>query len=290
MKVMRRILGRAYDIALVRLIAELLFVILPVAFVIRTFVFGLYQVPTGSMERTLLVGERFFADKLTYWFRKPERFEIIAFDDPRYAYSSNSLVNLWQRYASFSVSNWTKRVIGKPGEHIKGVIENGKPEVYIDGKKLDRAWFVNPYPLIEVWKYPQESNQSYSTRRETVTKTFVPEVPWDQQPFYKINPAQIRLNSMGQIATILWPGTPISQDVFDIKLGQDEWWVMGDNLLGSSDSRSWGVLKGNLIHGKIVYRIWSMDSDESWWFIDLIKNPVKFWKKIRWSRCFQFVK
>ena len=37
--------------------------ILLIVFLVRTFVFGLYQVPTGSMETTMLVGEGFFADK-----------------------------------------------------------------------------------------------------------------------------------------------------------------------------------------------------------------------------------
>ncbi|MDZ4123965.1 MAG: S26 family signal peptidase, partial [Hydrogenophaga sp.] len=46
-----------------------IFIILLVIFLIRTFGFGLYQVPTGSMETTMLVGERFFADKFTPLFR-----------------------------------------------------------------------------------------------------------------------------------------------------------------------------------------------------------------------------
>jgi len=40
--------------------------LLMIIFLIRTIGFGLYQVPTGSMETTMLVGERFFADKFTY--------------------------------------------------------------------------------------------------------------------------------------------------------------------------------------------------------------------------------
>ena len=42
--------------------------LLMLVFFIRTFFFGLYQVPTGSMETTMLVGERFFADKLSFVF------------------------------------------------------------------------------------------------------------------------------------------------------------------------------------------------------------------------------
>lgn len=48
-----------------------LFILLLIAFFIRTFFYGLYQVPTGSMETTMLVGERFLAEKLSVWFSSP---------------------------------------------------------------------------------------------------------------------------------------------------------------------------------------------------------------------------
>ena len=37
-------------------------ILLGVVFCVRTFLFGLYWVPTGSMEPTILVGESFFAE------------------------------------------------------------------------------------------------------------------------------------------------------------------------------------------------------------------------------------
>ncbi len=292
MSLLKRILGSWYDVPLIRVSVELLFVILPVAVLIRTFGFGLYQVPTGSMETTLLVGERFFADKLSYWFRKPHRGEIIAFNDPLYPYSSNSLNNLWQRYGSWKVSNWTKRVIGIPGDHVKGVIEDGKPAVYVNDKKLDESAYINKYPLILLWK-PHEfrleiANVPNRGQRDWDSRSVDPSVPYDEQPFYKIDPHLIMRNAQtGEPQPFLYPGTPIPKDIFDVTLGENQYWVMGDNRLGSSDSREWGVLDGKLIHGKIIFRIWSMDSSESWWFVDLLKNPLSFWKKIRWRRCCQ---
>lgn len=53
---------------------ETIVIILPLAFIIRTFFYGLYQVPTGSMETTMLVGERFFADKFTVLFSDLKEF------------------------------------------------------------------------------------------------------------------------------------------------------------------------------------------------------------------------
>ncbi len=285
----KRVLGKWYDNDIIRWTFELFFVVLPVAFVIRTFGFGLYQVPTGSMETTLLVGERFFADKLTYWFRSPRRGEIIACNEPYYQYSSNKVVNLWQRYVSWNVVNWTKRVIGIPGDHVKGLIEDGHPVVYLNGEKLDESGYVNKYPLILLWSHsPDEGGGSGVDYR-----SFVPDVPWDQQPFYKINSELVIRNpETDKPEDIKIPGTPHSggKDVFDVTLGDNEYWVMGDNRLGSGDSREWGALDGTLIHGKIVFRIWSMDTREAWLPLSLLKRPIKtFTQDTRWSRCMQFV-
>src|SRR5947207_14960910 len=98
--------------------------LLTIVFLIRTFGFGLYQVPTGSMETTMLVGERFFADKFTILFSKPKRGEIVSFNDPRFPYSKNSLIRLFQEYVGTwsGPINWTKRVIGTSGDIVKGVI------------------------------------------------------------------------------------------------------------------------------------------------------------------------
>lgn len=288
MKHIRHYRDRLYAIPGFKMVFELVFILI-IAFIIRTFGFGLYQVPTGSMETTLLVGERFFADKLSYWFRKPEYGEIIAFNDPRYKYSHNFTQNLWQRYVSWNVSNWTKRVIGKPGDHIKGVIEDGKPVVYRNGKKLDEP-YINKYPIVAVWSSDPRL-ASINNTIDYVHKSFDPAFAYNsiQQPFYRIDPTLLKLID-GQ-AEILAPYTPYRDgiDVYDVKLGENQYWVMGDNRLGSWDSRGWGPLDGVLIHGKIIFRIWSIDSNESWWIFDLLRHPIEFWKKIRWSRCFQWV-
>lgn len=127
--------------------------------------------------------------------------------------------------------------------------------------------------------------------REFNLKTYDPSASWESQQFYKISPNQVPVDNETKEPYVLHPNTPHprGKDVFDVKLGKNEYWAMGDNRLGSGDSREWGILDGDLIHGKIIFRIVSMDTNESWWFIDLIKNPIAFFKKIRWSRCLQFV-
>lgn len=309
-------------------IIELAYLLI-VVFVIRTVGFGLYQVPTGSMETTMLVGERFFADKFSYYVRKPRHGEIIAFNDPEFKYSTSGVKKLFERYV-WGPSNWTKRVIGIPGDTIKGVIEDGKPVIYRNGEKLDEP-YVNQFPLIRSWRQNvdvlrdqieqeiQEMSHSYkidqSSANRYVMQRLVQEsmsprsydtsVACDKQPFYDIKDDCIMRDENGNPELIM-PGTAIMQkngnttpdetrnnwtrsDVFFLKLGADEYWCMGDNRLGSHDCRFFGPIKEQQIHGRIIFRIWSIDSDESWWIVDLIKHPINFWQRVRWSRFFQIM-
>jgi len=302
-------------------------VLLFIVFLIRTFGFGLYQVPSGSMETTMLVGERFFADKVTYLFSKPQRGDIIALNDPTYKYSTNPVVNLFENYV-WGPSNWTKRVIGIPGDHVKGVVEDGKPVVYVNGQKLNEP-YLNKYPLIYVGKdnlaellerAQREIIREYAGRidaetlvqlaerkmfNQGVLKSYDPQKPYDQQPFYRIDADRVFM--FDGKPHLIEPGSLIrpvaspaiyeegkdfwnGSDEFSVHLKEGQYWCMGDNRLGSSDSRVIGAFPGKLIHGKIRLRIWSMDTDESWWIVDLIKHPIDFFKRIRFNRFFQIVR
>lgn len=260
---------------------ESLIVIIPMVFLIRTCLFGLYQVPTCSMEPTMLVGDRFIGDKLTPYFSSPKHGDIVAFNDPLYQYSENPVINFYERYVSFSITSWTKRVIGIPGDHIEGRIEDNQTVIYRNGERLDEP-YVNSYPIIELYNPDQINNPNFM--RGFVHRTFDATKRWDDQPFYRINPADVVRAKQLRSKTVFCPHEPTAKDVFDVHLGENEYWMMGDNRQGSGDSRSWGPLKGNHIHAKILFRIWSLDSDESWFFIDMLKHPIDFWTRLRWSR------
>lgn len=257
---------------------------LVVIFLIRTFIFGLYQVPSGSMETTLLVGESLVSDKLTVWFSPIKRGEVIAFNQPTYEYSENAFVNLIQRYALgifWGPQNWTKRVIGIPLDHVQGKIEDGKTVVYINGEKISES-YVNKLPLAY-----EIVNGTRGVRPITYDPAFSPE----NQPYYKTTEKQL-VHRDGQIF-LDQPGTPLDRgcDVFDVTLGENEYWCMGDNRKGSSDCREVGVIDGKLIHGRVIFRLFSFDdADNSWMILSFLKNPITFWSKIRWNRCLQWVR
>lgn len=266
-----------------------LIIFLPLAFIIRTFGFGLYQVPTESMEPTLLVGERFLADKFTVQFIPIKRGDIISFNDPNFNYSKNQLINLFQCYVWGPV-NVTKRVIAIPGDEINGRVENGKSVIYLkkknedEFKKLDEH-YVNKNPIVAL--YNENSD------RTLVYRSYDPSNELNEQPFYRMNSEQVHLGQKAALLIGQYPvkfsGMPIEQDIFDVKLKDNQYWVMGDNRLNSGDSRIFGPLDGKLIHGKIIFRIWSLDSDQSWWIFDLMRNPLDFFKRVRWNRCLQIL-
>ncbi len=265
---------------------EITFYFLLFIFIVRTFLYGLYLVPTGSMETTMLVGDRFLADKLTVWFTPLKRGEIISFNDPVYPYSANPAKYLWEQYV-WGPGNWTKRVIGIPGDRVQGKIEEGKPVIYLNGEKLSEP-YLNQYPLLAVWRRMPSTNDFLSMRGDSIVyRPYDPNVALDDQCFYRISPE--RVVKLAGIETPKMPGVADAYDVFDVTLGPDEIWVQGDNRRNSHDSRHWGPLKLSLVHGRILYRLVSLDSDEDWWFVDLIKHPIDFWTRIRWSRCFTTV-
>ena len=49
---------------------------------IKTFVIQPFVIPTGSMEPTIMTGDRVLAEKITVRFREPLQGEIVVFDDP----------------------------------------------------------------------------------------------------------------------------------------------------------------------------------------------------------------
>ena len=49
---------------------------------LRTFVFQAYEIPSGSMEETIMTGDMVFSEKVSYYFRDVEPGDIVTFNDP----------------------------------------------------------------------------------------------------------------------------------------------------------------------------------------------------------------
>lgn len=81
------------------------------ALLINNFILLNARVPSGSMENTIMTGDRLFGFRLSYLFSDPQRGDIVIF-----------------KYPDDESVNYIKRIIGLPGETV--TIQDGK--IYIN--------------------------------------------------------------------------------------------------------------------------------------------------------------
>jgi len=94
-------------------------IIIGATYLIVTYVGQRTRVSGDSMEASLHNGDNLIVDKISYRFRKPERYEIIVFP---YKYQEDTY--------------YIKRIIGLPGETVQ--VKDG--EVYINGELLGETY------------------------------------------------------------------------------------------------------------------------------------------------------
>ncbi|MBO8464005.1 MAG: signal peptidase I [Firmicutes bacterium] len=77
------------------------------------------EIPSESMENTIMTGDRLIALRTAYWFSDPERGDIVVF-----------------HYPDDETDLYIKRVIGTPGDTVEG--KDGK--VYVNGEELEEPY------------------------------------------------------------------------------------------------------------------------------------------------------
>lgn len=88
--------------------------ILAASYLLRTFVFQSYEIPSASMEETIMTGDLLIGEKVSYRFSSPEAGQIVTFEDPEIP--SRILI---------------KRIIATEGQTVD--LRDGN--VYIDGER-----------------------------------------------------------------------------------------------------------------------------------------------------------
>jgi signal peptidase I len=100
----------------------LVFLLLLNVFVVRPF-----QIPSGSMESGLRIGDRVLVNELAYRFgAEPRRGDIVVFDGS----------------GSFGDGDYIKRVVGVGGDHVVCCDQQGR--IRVNGRSVDESAFLYP--------------------------------------------------------------------------------------------------------------------------------------------------
>lgn len=231
------------------------FPVLAFVLILRSFLYEPFQIPSGSMMPTLLVGDFILVEKYAYGLKdpmtrtqmletgQPERGDIVVF-----------------KYPDAPTVDYIKRVVGLPGDrviyrnkrlYIQPACPTGKacePLKLVDNlSQKESNYMQGPFPLVEAVE------QLGAVEHQILVNTILPEPvgQWYQQPGTK----------------------------------DDEWlvpegnyFVLGDNRNNSRDSRFWGfVPEGNLV-GKAVF-IWmsfEFERESDSWLPRWIPTGVRF--------------
>jgi signal peptidase I len=103
-------------------------VALVASFVVRAYLFQTFYIPSGSMEPTLMIGDRIIVDKVAVELGTINRGDVVVFKAPPEV----------RVQCNDAVSDLVKRVIGLPGDHLTS---RGNT-VYVNGVALREAWHV----------------------------------------------------------------------------------------------------------------------------------------------------
>ena len=190
-----------------------------IAVVVRTFLFQPFNIPSGSMKATLLVGDYLFVSKYAYGFSKyslpfsPDLFTGRIWATP----PKRGDVAVFRLPRDPSV-DYIKRVIGLPGDKVQmidGVLNiNGQP---VKKERIDDYVTTDDFGgEVHVARY-----------RETLPDDKLPDGTIHKGVSYSV----LDLEPHG-----MWDDTPVYE------VPPDHYFMMGDNRDNSTDSRVLGAV------------------------------------------------
>lgn len=215
-----------------------MFPVIGLVLVLRSFVYEPFQIPSGSMMPTLLVGDFILVEKFTYGLKdpvfrhqmvevgKPERGDVVVF-----------------KYPPEPNIDFIKRVVGLPGDTVR----------YTDDKRL--CIIKKGESECEMVAVDNVHESEFMQRNVALVQ--------GQESLGK-TPHQMLVNPyLPNHSAQYYPVPGLGEWV----VPEGEYFMLGDNRDNSKDSRFWGfVPEGNLV-GKAV-GIWTSfefnEQDDSW--------------------------
>jgi signal peptidase I len=194
----------------VRQEAKPLFIMLLVMFAFRSAIADWNDVPTGSMEPTIMVGDRVLVNKLAYDLKVPfTTWHVAQWDNPLRG-------DIVVFFSPADGKRLVKRVVGLPGDRIELV---------------NNALIVNGTPI----KY------------ESLPQKTINELPAGERPRHEFATEDLAAHPHPVMAT---PGLPAPSTFGPIVVPAGKYFMMGDNRDNSFDSRFYGCVERRQIVGR----------------------------------------
>lgn len=242
------------------------------AFLINTFLFQNYNVPTGSMERTILPGDFLVVSKLTYGPRLP----LIGYRLPGFRdVKQNDIVVFIQPRTE---ENYVKRCVAVAGQ----TLEIRNRVLFVDGIESplpEKGQFIGEalppnYPDPAIFpRYAPYNKDNYGPIR-IPKKGDTLALSAQNYEYYRYlleyEGHQARLIA-GQVYLDGKPAT-----TYVVK--QNYYFMIGDNRDNSLDSRFWGYVPESNIVGSPLFIYWSWNPDLP--LYDIFGKLAS----VRWSR------
>jgi signal peptidase I len=209
-------------------LARAIFLCVLTVFVVRSFVFEPFKIPSSSMVPTLEIGDHIFVSKYNYGLSLPfSKIQLLRLGAPK---RGEIIVFLFPREEAL---HYIKRVVGIPGDKI----EFRGRDLIINGKLVEKEKVTDPAVIEQVTGKPEMSGELY---RERIGDSV----------------HYIRFTKSG--------GEDYGKNSQVELVPPDHYLVVGDNRDDSYDSRAWGTVPKENIKGK-AQMIWlSLDQEENW--------------------------
>ncbi len=136
-----------------RELAVIVVAALVLTILLKAFVVQVFSIPSGSMENTLIPGDRVLVNKLVYRFRSIDRGDVVVFsgqgswDPPAPPGPGDPLLRFWDSLTnlvgiSAPGTDYIKRVIGIPGDRVACCDAQGR--VTVNGVALNEQSYIFP--------------------------------------------------------------------------------------------------------------------------------------------------
>jgi signal peptidase I len=189
------------------------------------------QVPTGSMQNNINIGDHFFVNKFIFGRQTPGLSPLL----PGRAIKRGDIIVF--KFPSDPKVNYVKRVVGLPGDkvEVRGtrvyVNDQELPEQRVTIQLLDQRYSAHPELNTEPAPPGAKYRVFYDDRSHDA-----PELSFESQAKYAVN-------------------SPVT-------VPPDSYFAMGDNRDNSLDSRYWGFVPRSNIIGHALYVYWSYNPND----------------------------